>query len=249
MSPLTRSWFAASFRFALVLLFTLTVLLGTSLLCAIVAAMIRDMAVLGQGNVSIGLCCSLIVWLFVAAFHLRKETLSLPAPEPKDLLHNAHIMLTEMGYDVASRDPHVLSTQPRFHSLLFGGGVQVAVRCGQAQLTGPKLCVELLRNRLRIQSHLGRLQQALREQHRHTEALIKRAELRCASTPRISTRCMPTSSMCCGSRPTWCATCTCSRRAKPAFPRACSTSRSLNGWRSRASTRRCTSISSSSTAR
>lgn len=181
MSPLTRSWFAASFRFALVLLFTLAVLLGTSLLCAIVAAMIRDMPVLGSGNVSVGLCCSLIVWLFVAVFHLRKETVSVPAPEPKRFLHNARVLLTEMGYAVASRDPHVLSTQPQFHSLLFGGSVQITVHCGQAQLTGPKVCVEMLRNRLRIQSHLGLLQQTLRD--RHTETLIKRAELRLRVKP------------------------------------------------------------------
>jgi hypothetical protein len=77
----------------------------------------------------------------------------------------------------------VLSTRPRFHSLLFGGSVQIMVRCGQAQLTGPKVCVEMLRNRLRVQSHLGVLQQALREPHRHTETLIKRAELRLRIKP------------------------------------------------------------------
>src|SRR2546423_649009 len=106
MARLAPSWFAAAFRFALVLLFTLAVLLGTSLVCAIIAAMIRDMPVLGPGNASVGLSCSLIAWLFIAVFHLRKETVSLPAPEPKRFLHNARILLTEMGYDVTSRGPH-----------------------------------------------------------------------------------------------------------------------------------------------
>ncbi len=183
MARLTPSWFAASFRFALVLLFTLAVLLGTSLVCAIVVAMIRDMPVLGSDNATVGLCCSLIVWLFIAVFHLRKETLSLPAPEPKRFLHNARTLLAEMGYDVAARGPHALSTRPRFHSLLFGGSVHVAVKGGQARLTGPRFCVELLRNRLRVQSHLGLVHQSLREPHRHTETLIKRAELRLRVRP------------------------------------------------------------------
>ena len=183
MPRLTPSWFAASFRFALVLLFTLAVLLGTSLLCAVLSAMLRDMPVLGPGNVTVGLCCSLIIWLFIAVFHLRKETLSLPAPEPKRFLHNARILLTEMGYDVTSRGPHMLSTRPRFHSLLFGGNVQIALNSGQARLSGPKLCVEMLRNRLRVQSHLGQLHQTLRGHHRHTETLIKRVELRLRVKP------------------------------------------------------------------
>jgi hypothetical protein len=183
MSPLTRSWFAAAFRFVLVLGVTLAVLLGTSLLCAIAAAIVRDTPVLSPSNVSLGLCCGLIVWLFVAIFHVRKETVSLPAPEPKRFLHNARILLTEMGYEVAPRGPHLLSTRPRFHSLLFGGAVQVSLKCGQAHLSGPKLCVEMLRNRLRVQSHLGQLQQTLREQHRHTETLIKRVELRLRVKP------------------------------------------------------------------
>jgi hypothetical protein len=183
MSRLAPSWFAASFRFALVLLFTLAVLLGTSLLCASAVALMRATPLLGPGNLSVGLCCGLIVWLFIAAFHLRKETLMLPAPEPKRFLQNARIILTEMGYEVTTPSPHLLSTQPRFHSLLFGGGVQLSLKSGQAQLTGPKMCVELLRNRLRVQSHLGLVHQALRGQHRHTETLIKRAELRLRVKP------------------------------------------------------------------
>jgi hypothetical protein len=122
--------------------------------------------------------CALIVWVFVAAFHLRKETLAVPAPDRERFLHDARLLLTEMGYDVKTRGPFNLSTRPRFQSLLFGGGIQIALAKNDARLTGPKVCVELLRNRLRVLSHLGVVQQALREQHRLSETLIKRAELR-----------------------------------------------------------------------
>jgi hypothetical protein len=140
--------------------------------------LIHGGGIVGPTNVSVGLVCSLIVWVFVAAFHLRKESLVMPAPDPERFLQNAKLLLTEMGYDVKSRGRSALSTRPRFQSLLFGSGIQVTLTQHQAHVAGPKVCVEFLRHRLRVLSHLGLVQQALREQHRLTETLIKRAELR-----------------------------------------------------------------------
>jgi hypothetical protein len=183
MPRLIPSWLVAAVRFGLLALLAVTTLLGTSLLCGIVLGLIQGNDTITPGNLSIGLICGLIVWLFIATFHLRREMVTLPAPEGDRFLKRARLLLTEMGYEVTARGPQRLSTRPRFQSLLFGDGVQVAVKGSVAQVIGPKLCVELLRNRLRIQSHLGIVQQALREPHRHTETLIKRVELRLRVKP------------------------------------------------------------------
>lgn len=183
MSRPTPNWLGAVARLSVLLLLALVVLLGTGLLFAAAVALVNGGGVVSPGNLSVGLVCGLISWLFVAAFHLRKETVNVPAADPERFLQNARLLLTEMGYEVKSRNVRQLSTRPRFHSLLFGSGIQVDMAGARAHLTGPKVCVEMLRNRLRILSHLGVVQQALREPHRHTETLIKRAELRLRVTP------------------------------------------------------------------
>jgi hypothetical protein len=183
MFRLVPSGLFAALRFFLVALFAVAVLLGTSLLCAIALSLIQGGDTITPGNLSVGLACGLIVWLFVAAFHLRKETITLPAPERDRFMQRVRHVLSQLGYEVTARGPLQLSTQPRFHALLFGGGVQVALKGPKAQVTGPKVCVELLRNRLRVDSHLDIVHQALREPQRFTETLIKRVELRLRVKP------------------------------------------------------------------
>jgi hypothetical protein len=183
MSRPTPNWFGSVLRLSLFSLLALVVLLGTGLLFAGALAVVNGGGVANPGNLSVGLVCGLISWLFVAAFHLRKETIAIPATDPERFVQNARLLLTEMGYEVKSRGQLQLSTRPRFHSLLFGSGIQVELDGAGAHLTGPKVCVEVLRNRLRILSHLGVVRQALLDPHRHSETLIKRAELRLRVTP------------------------------------------------------------------
>jgi hypothetical protein len=176
--PRSPSWLAVGVRLFFLSLLALVVLLGTGLLFAGLLALVEGGSIGSSTNLSIGLVCGLIAWLFVAVFHLRKETLTVPAPDGDRLLDYARLLLTEMGYEVQTPAARQLSTRPRFQSLLFGGGIQVGLQGAQAQLSGPKVCVELLRNRIRFLSHLGIVQQALREPHRGTERLIKRVEMR-----------------------------------------------------------------------
>ena len=183
MLHLAPAWLRVGLRLVQLSLFALAVLLGTSFLFAIVLALFDEQGIFGSVNLLLGVVCGLIVWLFIAAIHLRRESLTVPAPQRERFLHDARLFLTEMGYQVTSRGPSHLSTQPRFQSLLFGGDVEVLVEGTQARLVGPKVCIELLRSRLRIQSHLAGVHRALREQHRFTETLIKRAELRLRVQP------------------------------------------------------------------
>jgi hypothetical protein len=183
MSRLAGAWPSVAIRFPLLLLFALATFLGTGFLIAAGLSLANSEPITSSGNLSMGLICALIVWLFVAAFHLRRETVTLPAPERDRFLQDARLLLTEMGYEVTARGPMQLSTRPRFNALLLGGGVHVSYQPGRGELTGPKVCVEVLRNRLRVQSHLANVHQVLREQHRFTRTLIKRAELRLRVKP------------------------------------------------------------------
>jgi hypothetical protein len=183
MSRPAPAWLSNALRLGLFSVLALALLLGTGILFAAVLSLVYDGGIAGPANLSVGLVCGLIAWMFVAAFHLRKETLAIPAPHAERFVHNARLLLTEMGYEVNAHGPLQLSTRPRFHALLLGGGIQIALTENRAHLTGPKVCVELLRNRLRVLSHLGVVQQALRAPHRFTETLIKRAELRLRVRP------------------------------------------------------------------
>jgi hypothetical protein len=176
-------WLVAVVRFCLLALLAVATLLGTSLLCGIVLGLVQGSDTITPGNLSVGLICGLIVWLFVATFHLRKEVVTLPAADGGRFLKHARLILTEMGYEVTARSAQEVTTQPRFQSLLFGDGVHVTIKGSQAQLSGPKLNVERLRNRLRIQAHLGIVRQVLRDPHRYSQTLIKRAELHLRARP------------------------------------------------------------------
>jgi hypothetical protein len=182
MSRHAPPWLLAAVRFTLVELIAVALLLGTTLVCALPPSLLTGGPFLTPMNLTIGLICSLIAWLFIAAFHLRRETVTLLVPEREQFLHHGRLLLTEMGYEVTARGPLQVSTRPRFQSLLFGGGVQVVVTGTHGHLVGPKVCVEILRSRLRVQSHLARCHEALRDS-RCTETLVKRAELKLRVKP------------------------------------------------------------------
>ncbi len=182
MARPSSSVLLTTLRLCLLALLALTVLLGTSLLCAAGVSLFHDAGFATPGNLTTGLLCALVVWLFVTVFHLRHETVTVPAADGERFLQSARLLLNEMGYVVSARGPLELSTRPRFHALLLGGGIHVRLNGTRARLTGPKVCIELLRNRLRFRAHLGRVLQTLRESI-PGERLIKRAELRLRVTP------------------------------------------------------------------
>jgi len=185
MNRSTPSFVFGTFRLVVLSLLALALLLGTGLLFAAVLSLVNDDGIVSSRNLSVGLVCGLIGWLFAAVFHLRRETVAIAVRDREHFVPTAKLLLAEMGYDVTLRNPKQLSTRPRFHSLLLGGGIEVLLDATYAHLTGPKLCVELLRHRLRVSAHLGLVQQSLREKSRITEKLVKRAELRLRIKPHL----------------------------------------------------------------
>src|ERR1700722_3994256 len=98
MSLPSRSFAVAIFRFVLVSLLAFVVLIGTTLLIAFGTAWYEDGAWNHPNHLSIGLVCAVITWRFVAIFHLRRETHSMPFSQREQFLLKAKTVLHEMGY-------------------------------------------------------------------------------------------------------------------------------------------------------
>jgi hypothetical protein len=160
----------------------LAVLLTTFLAGATVLSGVRGTPAFAPENLFAGLVCGLIGWLFVLVFHVRRETTLLGAPDRARFLHQVAAALEEMGYDVTA-GPAGLDAQPGFHAFLFGGGIQVEVAGRQGRITGPKLSVERVRNRLRLNVHVQSTQEALLGDRRLADYLLKRAEITLQASP------------------------------------------------------------------
>ncbi len=166
----------AAARVLLYVLAIVTLVIAPSVVLAGLFAWLWDAGSIA-GNLSLGLVCSLIGWLFVAAFHLNREKLIVPVADPKTFLPQVRILLDEMGYETTAQTADTLTTRPRFNALLLGGGLRIQVQGNQAVVQGPKISAEILRSRLRVVHHLLRVQSLLQEERRSTEPLLKRVEL------------------------------------------------------------------------
>jgi hypothetical protein len=154
---------------------------GIVLLVGLLLAWCRGEPAPPAAAVSAGVICALVVWLFVAVFHLRRETISLPVEDAAAFEHRLRTLLEEMGYAVTVPGKHRLVARPAFHALLFGGKVLAQVEDGTARLTGPKMYVEVLRQRLRLHTYLERVPRTLATlRHRHGTHMLRDAQIRVA---------------------------------------------------------------------
>lgn len=136
---------------------------------------LRGGDVFSQDQVILALVCNLIAWLFLAVFHLGKETVLLPVPQ-RGFVERASRLLQDMGYEITTQTADTLGTRPRFKSLLLGWGIQVHCLGSHARISGPKMWVELFRRRLRWQHHLDLASGGL-SRRRGDDHLIKRVQI------------------------------------------------------------------------
>lgn len=150
---------------------------GSTLLVALLLSWFRGGAATGPENLYAGLVCGLIAWLFVAVFHLRRDTIRLPFTERTSCLALLQDVLAELGYE-RHGDAAASWYKPSFRSYLLGGRVRLEIEGNEAVLTGPRFCLELLRRGLRIRTQLGNVQQAIRQSRRRQgERLLSRVQL------------------------------------------------------------------------
>jgi hypothetical protein len=110
---------------------------------------------------TLSIICALVVWLFVAVFHLRRESMTFNVENRAAFLQLLQKQLQSLGYVVNRQEEQGLAARPLFQSFLFGGKIGARVEGTQATLTGPKVYLEMLRRRLRLESHFIKVPQTL----------------------------------------------------------------------------------------
>ena len=123
MAATSRSLTIGIFRFVLVGLLASNLLLGTTWIFAFATAWCFEGDWTSPTLLSVGAECSLIVWLFVAVFHLRGETQNVPFSQRDPFVAKVKVVLQEMGYQLTFQRADTLLFRPRFHSYLFGGSI------------------------------------------------------------------------------------------------------------------------------
>jgi hypothetical protein len=171
------------FRFVLVCLLALALVNGTALLVAALVAWPDGASWDSPQCLGVGFVCGLIVWLFVATFHLRREIQKMPFSQRDQFVAKAKSVLQEMGYALTSQSGPVLSFRPRFHAYLFGGGIQLFLEGQEAELTGPKVSLEIFRRSFRMLNHVQRVQLYLQDHRKFTDNVVKRVELQLRLRP------------------------------------------------------------------
>lgn len=180
----SRAFATAVFRFVLVSLLAIVLLSGTALMIAHGLAWWQAGAWNSPQYLIIGLVCGLIVGLFVAVFHLRRETRNVSFSQRDQFVAKAKTVLLEMGYALTSQRADALAFRPRFHSYLFGGGIQIALENQEAKLTGPRVSLDLFHRCLRLMNHVQRVQIYLQDHRKFTDNVLKRAELKLRLSPQ-----------------------------------------------------------------
>lgn len=133
----------------------------TVLLIALKLAWIRSTPI--SGTWILATICALILWLFVAVFHIRRETVTVSFRDRRQFLDTIKTQLADLGFELKREDEREVVFKPTFHARVIGGGVLVELDIANARITGPKVYVERLQKRLRNQSFLGSLQKSLAE--------------------------------------------------------------------------------------
>jgi hypothetical protein len=122
--------------------------------------------------------CGLVAWLFVAVFHFRQETLIFPIQNRQAFLGRLRAQLKALGYCVKVRQNERQVFKPAFQALLLGGRIRLRIKGDFAQLDGPRMFLEILRKRLRVQNHLEKdLKIFWDAKRRHNERLLRRAQI------------------------------------------------------------------------
>ena len=136
---------------------------STALGGAALVAWINDTPLSRADNLCLGILCGLLVWLFAAAIHIRWECICLPVRDREMWIATLIEQLHDLGYRAERRRDNTLVFEPRFQALLFGGVIRVRLRLDAAIITGPRMYLELLRQRLRMETYLAKEQKALHD--------------------------------------------------------------------------------------
>lgn len=150
----------------------------TVLLIAVPLAWLSGRPLTDPHHLTLSVLCGLVAWLFLVIFHVRNETVVLPVHDRTAFFIHLVPVLEELGYEVKRQGHDRLVSRPTFRSMLVGGRLQVRVEGAEAKVVGPKVCVEIVRRRLRLRSVIARTYQLARDtRSRQGERLLKRVQI------------------------------------------------------------------------
>ncbi len=150
MNPLRSRLVLVSLRVLGLALAALSLFGLTAFLCACVISWLG----LPHAGPPLGTTCAAIVWLFVVVFHFRREKLVLPFGDRGYFLRQLQGELADLGYEPASEANGRWIFRPGFLAFLVGGSVRIHLADGCLRLIGPKLCLERIHKRLRLNNHV-----------------------------------------------------------------------------------------------
>ena len=130
-------------------------LAGSFLLIAGVWALIRGTTLFESDNLFVTSICAVIAWLLTAIFLFGKETILLPVSQPMSFLPNVRRALLEMGYEIGKQSADSLATKHGFQLFFISRGMHIQLMDKQAQITGSKIWVDVLRRNLRVENFLS----------------------------------------------------------------------------------------------
>ena len=184
-SPRSR-WLKSAVFLFLWLAIALAAILSVALLIAKIVGFVGGDESLSPRNFFVGLVCSLIAWLFIAVFHLRKETVLLRMSDRPRFEARLRKILFDLGYRSIEATENEWRTRPEFLAFLFGPGVRIHLDGAKAAITGPKFSLERIRAKYRVVSHLEKVQDSRANcKARLSECYIKRCELSLRLTPAL----------------------------------------------------------------
>jgi hypothetical protein len=155
---------------------------GMFLGIAIILSWLRGSMFLESDSLVFAALCVVIAWLFVALFLFGRQTLHVPLHHSAVFLANARQVLEEMGYEVTSQSGQSLGTRRGFQFLFMGRGIRIDCADHQARITGPKLWVDALRRRLRVQIILSASELAMHDDA-EPAVLLKRVQIQMRVSP------------------------------------------------------------------
>jgi hypothetical protein len=154
------------------------------LLLAFLLAYYLNTSTLDGGTLTLACLCALVIGLFLIVFHVNHETVLMPCKDRAAFLANCRSVLKDLGYDVHDQSPEELVSRPAFWAMLVGGRIYVDAVGNDMRIAGPKVFVEIVRRRLRLQSLVANVEQSLRDGRlRHGDRLLKRVQISLRVTP------------------------------------------------------------------
>jgi hypothetical protein len=136
-------------------------------------------------NFQPAIICGLVAGLFVAVFHVKRETTLVPFKNRQDFLTACKVVLKDLGYEIVEKPGDHLVSWPSFRGILLGGRIDIQPLENEGRINGPKVFVEILRSRLRLHSHITGVEQTLRDSRtlRMGDRRLKRIQISLRSTP------------------------------------------------------------------